>query len=89
VTARSETIRQRRIASADRGDCTSCFKLPAEPKSKKCRRCRENHRKAQRTYEQTKRRGLRLPVRNAQWCDECLACGFHRGDCPTFRTVHP
>jgi hypothetical protein len=82
--AHLNAAKERRAAARLRGDCQVCCKRQAEPDATKCGICRDTHRKAQRKYD-----AKRFNRGQGTWCDECLACGFHRGDCPTFRTVHP
>lgn len=75
-----ERLKMRRREAKKRGDCSSCCTQPAEPNSVKCARCRNGHR---RNDKQRAEQNLKQQAAQAPWCMECIACGFHRVDCPT------
>ena len=75
--------RQRRAERIAAGICIQCGKAPAQ--ATRCEPCAASYRASQLAYET--KRPPRVDRRTAPadrvWCDECIACGFHRHDCPT------
>ena len=69
--------RMRRTRARGEHVCIQCCKRPAESGSPICEHCRLAN--AERA---TLRRSRAEPP---PWCDECIASGFHRADCPTLR----
>lgn len=70
--------RRSRADAAARGDCTLCCSAPAVPGRRRCQPCADRYRLRPSKLASTQK------ARDALWCDECIACGFHRADCPTW-----
>ena len=67
------------------GLCRRCGKAPQSDGTKACATCRERMRISD-AKRAPNRPGPATSMRQ-EWCDECIACGFHRHDCPTRRAA--
>jgi hypothetical protein len=71
----------RRDAARERGECLQCCRRPVEEGKSRCRHCLDVNAHAHKDRSERTAREQAARV----WCDECIACGFHRADCPTLR----
>ena len=78
-----ELARARRAERRAQGLCIKCG--IARSQGIRCHPCAAKHRESQTAYEAKRppRYVRRADPAERVWCDECIACGFHRDDCPT------
>ena len=74
---------RRRTEARANGLCGQCCINPA-PDSFRCDTCKHHVNTTRQAWRTQLRDGTRVK-KQSQWCDECIACGFHRYDCPTLK----
>ena len=83
MSARDVELARARVAARKAaGQCIQCGHGPVQ--GTRCETCAAKHRANQEAYEAKRppRLDRRTPPAARVWCDECIACGFHRHDCP-------
>lgn len=77
----AERQKQNRQAARAAGKCGQCLKADAVPGGFRCQACRDWQREYQRPYMKARYVPRARTERYVEWCDECLAAGFHRVGC--------